>query len=158
VLPPYLAFKGEVTRIIFRTLRAANQTMTTNELTEVMMMKARGLACENRKLFRVMTQRVGSMLNHWRRVKGGAEVAAGAGENVALGDRRSAAIVKCQIFAIRSRAPLPKEFQGLARAYPNDRQFSDTRRGSWEVRFVPQNDALDPQVPESVSIAPGAAI
>jgi hypothetical protein len=77
--PPYSAFKGELTRILFASLRAASRPMTTNELTEEMM-KVRGLPIEDRKLFRVMMQRVGSLCNHWRRVKGVLKSSPGPGK------------------------------------------------------------------------------
>lgn len=68
VPPAHSAFKGEITRIVFAALRAAPEPPTARDLAEIVM-RERGLPVEDLKLLRVMQGRVGSMLNHWKRVK-----------------------------------------------------------------------------------------
>lgn len=68
VPPAHQAFKGEITRIVLAAIRAAPEPPTVRELTEIVM-RERGLPVGDLKLLRVMQGRVGSMLNHWKRVK-----------------------------------------------------------------------------------------
>jgi hypothetical protein len=68
VPPIHGAVKGEVTQIIFEALRAAKRPIRTTDLTEALM-KRRGLSVDDLRLRRTMLQRVGAMLNHWKRVK-----------------------------------------------------------------------------------------
>lgn len=68
VPPAHQAFKGEITRIVLDAIRAAPEPPTARELAEIVM-RERGLPVGDLKLLRVMQGRVGSMLNHWRRVK-----------------------------------------------------------------------------------------
>jgi hypothetical protein len=81
VPPIHSAFKGEVSRIIFGAMRAAKRPMTCRELTEILM-RERGLPIEDKKLMRTMTGRVGSMLNHWRRVRGVLKSSPGEGQTL----------------------------------------------------------------------------
>lgn len=68
VPPAHQAFKGEITRIVFAAIRASETPLTARELAEIVMQE-RGLPVQDLKLLKVMQSRVGSMLNHWRRVK-----------------------------------------------------------------------------------------
>jgi hypothetical protein len=68
VPPIHSAFKGEVTQVIFEALRAAKHLVSTSDLTEVLMNR-RGLSVDDLRLRRTMLQRVGAMLNHWKRAK-----------------------------------------------------------------------------------------
>jgi len=69
VPPAHNAFKGEVMRILLTTLREAAGPLSTAHLTEVLM-RARGLPVEDRKLRKTMLERVGSSLNSLKRKKG----------------------------------------------------------------------------------------
>ena len=66
VPPPHAAFKGEVSRILLDTLRRTTRPLSTRDLTLVLM-RERGLKTDDAKLVRIMQQRVGSSLNHWKR-------------------------------------------------------------------------------------------
>lgn len=65
VPPAHHAFRGEVTRIVFAMLRRAGVPVSTGDLAAGVM-NARGLPSGDLKLRRVMLQRVGAMLAHWR--------------------------------------------------------------------------------------------
>jgi hypothetical protein len=69
VPPAHNAFKGEVRRILLTTLRDASAPLSTSDLTEVLM-QARGLPLDDRRLRRTMLGRVGSSLNTLRRKHG----------------------------------------------------------------------------------------
>ena len=79
VPPPHNAFKGEVTRILLTTLREASRSLSTGELTE-MLMRSRGLPLDDKRLRRTMLGRVGSCLNTLRRKHGVVKSAQGAGQ------------------------------------------------------------------------------
>lgn len=65
-LPPrYVAYKGEVSRIIFGTLRDAHHPMTVEELTQHVMAE-RDLNTSDKRLIRTVAKRVGSCLRHYR--------------------------------------------------------------------------------------------
>jgi hypothetical protein len=66
VPPPHAAFKGEVSRILLDTLRQTTRPLSTRDLT-VTLMHARGLRTDDAKLVRLMQQRVGACLAHWKR-------------------------------------------------------------------------------------------
>ncbi len=107
VPPPHAAFKGEVTQIVISALKTAGRPMTCRELTEILMQE-RGLSVENKRLFRTMTQRVGAMHNHWKRVKGVRRSMPGEGQTLLweidqrrLDDRRRSAEM-----ALLSTAPV----------------------------------------------------
>jgi len=63
------AFRGEVSRIVLEALRKTRRPMSTHALTDAVM-NERGLDIKDAKLHRLMQQRVGACLNHWRRVRG----------------------------------------------------------------------------------------
>lgn len=65
-LPPRaVAFKGEVSRIIFGALREAAGPMTTQQLAQFVMAE-RGLNTADKKLVKTVAKRVGSALRHHR--------------------------------------------------------------------------------------------
>lgn len=61
----FQAFRGEVTRHVFDTLRAASAPMTTQEIA-LGLMTARGMNTGDLAVVRTMTQRVGSRLRDLR--------------------------------------------------------------------------------------------
>ncbi|MPZ39893.1 MAG: hypothetical protein GEU95_17905 [Rhizobiales bacterium] len=63
--PRSMAFKGEVSRIIFETLRDANGPMTVQQMAEIVMAQ-RGLNTADKKLARAISKRVGAALRHHR--------------------------------------------------------------------------------------------
>jgi hypothetical protein len=65
VPPPHAAFKGEVSRILLEALRETTRPLSTRDLTYVMM-RWRGMSTEDAKLVRLMQQRTGACLAHWR--------------------------------------------------------------------------------------------
>lgn len=66
VPPPHAAFKGEVSRVLLEALRKTTKPLTTRELTYEVM-RWRGLKTDDVKLVRLMQQRCGACLNHWRK-------------------------------------------------------------------------------------------
>jgi hypothetical protein len=72
------AFRGEVSRIVLETLRKTGRPMTTRALTDSVMSE-RGLDVNDARLHRLMQQRVGACLNHWRRVRGALKSTSGPG-------------------------------------------------------------------------------
>ena len=72
------AFRGEVSRIVLETLRRSGTPMSTHAITDAVM-KERGLDVTDAKLHRLMQQRVGACLNHWRRKRGVLKSTPGAG-------------------------------------------------------------------------------
>lgn len=66
VPPPHAAFKGEVTRILLEALRKTTRPLSTRELTYVVM-DWRTMPRTDAKLVRLMQQRTGACLAHWRR-------------------------------------------------------------------------------------------
>jgi hypothetical protein len=65
-LPPrYVAYKGEVSRIILGTLRDAHHPMTTEELTQHVMAE-RDLNTSDKRLIRTVSKRVNACLRHYR--------------------------------------------------------------------------------------------
>jgi hypothetical protein len=66
VPPPHAAFKGEVSRVILDTLRKTTRPLSTRDVTFALM-RHRGLRTDNAKLVRLMQQRTGACLAHWRR-------------------------------------------------------------------------------------------
>lgn len=79
VPPAHHAFRGEVSRILLESLRAADRPLSTTELTE-RVMRERGLNTKDVKLKRTMGRRIGASLNHWRRVRGALESLRGPGQ------------------------------------------------------------------------------
>lgn len=61
VPPRHAAFKGEVTRVVFDSLRSANAPLTSRDIA-VRLMTWRGLDPENTGLLVLMTKRIGSCL------------------------------------------------------------------------------------------------
>lgn len=77
-LPPrHAAYKGEVARIIFATLRDAHHPMTAEELTQHVMAE-RDLNTADKRLLRTVTKRVHACLRHYR-TKGVLQSAPGPG-------------------------------------------------------------------------------
>ena len=66
VPPPHAAFKGEVSRVILDTLRQTTRPLSTRDVTYALM-RHRGLRTDDSKLVRLMQQRTGACLGHWRR-------------------------------------------------------------------------------------------
>jgi len=66
VPPRHSAFKGEVTRIVLRSLQAAKVPMTSRDLAMILM-KERGLNPGDRELALIMVKRVGQCLQSKRR-------------------------------------------------------------------------------------------
>ena len=66
VPPPHAAFKGEVSRIVLETLRKTTRPLSTKDVT-LALMRQRGLRTDDAKLVRVMQQRTGACLGHWKR-------------------------------------------------------------------------------------------
>ncbi len=65
-LPPrHAAFKGEVTRIVFETLRQSEGPMTAQQIAQRVMAE-RGLNTSDKRLVRLIGKRVGACLRHWR--------------------------------------------------------------------------------------------
>lgn len=62
VPPRHAAFKGEVTRIVFKALREAEEPLTSRQIALVLM-RERGLNTENPELRVLMTTRVGACLS-----------------------------------------------------------------------------------------------
>jgi len=62
VPPRHAAFKGEVSRIVFVSLRQATTPITSRQIA-VLMVKERGLNPDDRDLMTLMTKRVGACLN-----------------------------------------------------------------------------------------------
>lgn len=79
VPPPHNAFKGEVMRILLATLREASAPLSTGDLTEILM-RARGLPVDDKRLRHTMLERVGSSLNSLRRKKGVVKSSPGTGK------------------------------------------------------------------------------
>ena len=63
--PRHAAFKGEVSRVVFETLRQSNGPMTAQQLAQ-RLMAARGLNTADKRLVRTIGKRVGSCLRHHR--------------------------------------------------------------------------------------------
>lgn len=72
------AFRGEISRILLEALRKSGAPMSTRALTDIVM-KERGLDLNDVRLHRLMQQRVGASLNHWRRKRGMLASTEGAG-------------------------------------------------------------------------------
>lgn len=65
-LPPrHAAYKGEVARIVFATLRDAKRPCSTQELT-MHVMAERGMNTADKRLVKTVTKRVGACLRHHR--------------------------------------------------------------------------------------------
>lgn len=65
-LPPrHSAFKGEITRIVLETLRAADKPLTAQDIAKYVMAE-RGLNTADKRLVKLMGKRVGACLRHWR--------------------------------------------------------------------------------------------
>ena len=65
-LPPRnQAFKGEVSRIVFESLRQSDRPLTAQEIARHVMAE-RGLAASDKRLVRLIGKRVGSCLRHHR--------------------------------------------------------------------------------------------
>lgn len=65
-LPPrYIAYKGEMARIIFTQMRDTRHPLTADELT-VHMMTERNLNPADRPLYRGMNKRIHAFLRHYR--------------------------------------------------------------------------------------------
>lgn len=61
VPPRHAAFKGEVTRIVFKALREAKQPLTSRDIAKVLM-RERGLNTDDKDVVVMMTKRVGACL------------------------------------------------------------------------------------------------
>lgn len=61
VPPRHAAFKGEVTRIVFKALREAKQPLTSRDIAKILM-RERGLNVDDRDVVVMMTKRVGACL------------------------------------------------------------------------------------------------
>lgn len=80
-LPPrHAAYRGEVARIIFGTLRDAHHPMTTGELAQHVMVE-RDLNSADKRLHRTVTRRVDACLRHYRN-KGVLQSAPGPGGRI----------------------------------------------------------------------------
>lgn len=77
VPPRHAAFKGEVTRLVFKMLRSASGPVTSRDIAKALMLE-RGLDPEDRQLSVVMVKRVGACLRV-QRIKGFVRGAAGEG-------------------------------------------------------------------------------
>lgn len=77
VPPRHAAFKGEVTRVVLRTLRESEVPLTSRDLA-VVLMRERGLNPDDRELALIMVKRIGQCLQSKRR-KGLVRVAASVG-------------------------------------------------------------------------------
>jgi hypothetical protein len=66
VPPRHTAFKGEVTRVVLKTLREAKAPLTSRDLAMILM-KERGLNPDDRELALIMVKRVGQCLQAKRR-------------------------------------------------------------------------------------------
>ncbi|MBK8209655.1 MAG: hypothetical protein IPK78_06425 [Rhodospirillales bacterium] len=65
-LPPrHSAYKGEMSRIILGALRDSGRAMTSKEIA-FHVMAERGLNVHDKRLVRIIQQRVGASLKHWR--------------------------------------------------------------------------------------------
>jgi hypothetical protein len=65
-LPPrHAGFKGEVSRAVLRIVREAKKPLSAREIA-IRIMGERGLSTADRLLVRVIKQRVGACLRHWR--------------------------------------------------------------------------------------------
>lgn len=65
-LPPRnQAFKGEVSRIVFESLRQSDRPLTAQEIAQRVMV-GRGLVTSDKRLVRLIGKRVGSCLRHHR--------------------------------------------------------------------------------------------
>jgi hypothetical protein len=73
------AFRGEVSRIVLESLRTAVGPLSTTQLTE-RVMRERGLDLNDTRLCRVMGQRVGACLGHWKRERGVIRSMSGPGQ------------------------------------------------------------------------------
>ena len=63
--PRQAAFKGEVARLVFETLRNADGPMTAQQLAQ-RFLAARGLNTADKKMVRIVGKRIGSALRHHR--------------------------------------------------------------------------------------------
>lgn len=63
--PRHCAYKGEVARICFGSMRLANSPLTTEELAKHVMAE-RGMNLEDKRLTRSIVKRVGACLRHFR--------------------------------------------------------------------------------------------
>ena len=61
VPPRHAAFKGEMTRIVFKALREAKQPLTSRDIAKVLM-RERGLNIDDKDVVVMMTKRVGACL------------------------------------------------------------------------------------------------
>lgn len=61
VPPRHAAFKGEVTRIVFKALREAKQPLTSRDIAKTLM-RERGLNVDDKDVVVLMTKRVGACL------------------------------------------------------------------------------------------------
>lgn len=61
VPPRHAAFKGEVARIVFKSLREAKQPLTSRDIAKILM-RERGLNVEDKDVVVMMTKRVGACL------------------------------------------------------------------------------------------------
>lgn len=61
VPPRHAAFKGEVTRIVFKALREAKQPLTSRDIAKTLM-RERGLNVDDKDVVVMMTKRVGACL------------------------------------------------------------------------------------------------
>ncbi len=78
--PRHAAFKGEVTRIVFETLRQANEPMMAQQIAQRVMAE-RGLNAADKRLVRLIGKRAGACLRHWRN-KGLLKSNAGVGRRI----------------------------------------------------------------------------
>ncbi len=65
---PHGAFRGEVTRIVFQTLKNAKMPLTTADVAKRVMAE-RGLDTANARLLKLVSKRVGACLRHWEKRK-----------------------------------------------------------------------------------------
>ena len=66
-LPPrHSAFKGEMSRIIFKAMRDAGRPMTFKEIT-FQVMAERSLNVTDKRLVRLIQKRIGACLKHYKR-------------------------------------------------------------------------------------------
>ena len=63
------AFRGEVSRIALESLRAAAGPLSTNQITQ-RVIRDRELDLNDKRLCATVSRRVGSCLNHWKRLRG----------------------------------------------------------------------------------------
>ena len=65
-LPPrHAGFKGEVARAVMKAVREAKEPLEARQIA-IQIMGERGLSTADRQLVRVIKQRVGACLRHWR--------------------------------------------------------------------------------------------